>query len=99
VEIRPEVVRAARWRAARDGLEGRLVDLRGGGLVAAPDAVRALVARLRPELEEAGDWDEVAALAEAALARGSSAAEQRAAFTRGGMPAVLDLLVRQTAAV
>ena len=95
---RPELMKAARWRAARDGLEGRLVDLHGGGLRPAAEQVRAMVARLRPQLEAAGDWDEVSALAEQALGRGSSAAEQRRAAAAGGLDAVLALLVEQTAA-
>ena len=94
---RPETMRAARWRAARDGLEGRLVDLHGGGLRPAAEHVRALLARLRPVLEELGDWDEVSALTEQALARGSSAAEQRRASAAGGFDAVLRGLVDQTA--
>ena len=50
-----------------------------------------LVGRLRPQLEELGDWDEVSELAETALARGNSADRQRAAFAERGR---LDDVVR-----
>ncbi|CAA9313451.1 MAG: uncharacterized enzyme [uncultured Frankineae bacterium] len=78
VDLRPELAKAARWRAARHGLDDRLVDPRGAGLVPAHDVVRAMLDRLRPDLEEAGEWDEVHALTEDLLARGTSAARQRA---------------------
>ncbi len=81
---RPEVVRAARWRAARHGLDGELLDLHLLERRPAADVVRGLLARLRDDLEEAGEWDEVHALAEQALVRGTSAAEQRRAYARTG---------------
>ena len=83
-EPRPEVLRAARWRASRDGLEDRLLDLHTGQLRPAADVVRDLLCRLRDDLDDAGEWAEVHALSEQALARGTSAAEQRATFARTG---------------
>lgn len=81
---RSEVVRAARWRAAKVGVDGQLVDLRAVGLRPGAELVRDLLGRLRDDLEELGDWDEVSALADAALARGTSASRQREVFTRTG---------------
>ena len=81
---RPEVVRAARWRAARSGLEGELLDLRAGAPAMAADVVRRLLDRLRDDLEQAGEWDEVSLLAADALGRGTSAARQRAVLARTG---------------
>ncbi len=92
---RPELVRAARWGAARFGLEDRLLDLTTGERRPAAEVVRALLARLREDLEETGDWDEVSALTEQVLGRGTSAAEQRRAYARGGTDAVCRLLVDQ----
>ena len=83
-EPRPELVRAARWGAARYGLEDRLLDLHLVERRPAADVVRDLLARLRDDLEEAGEWDEVHALAEQALGRGTSAAEQRRLHARTG---------------
>ena len=81
---RPEVVRAARWRAARSGLAGDLVDLRGGGPAPARVVVQRLLDRVRDDLEDAGEWDEVAALGDQALGRGTSADRQRAVHARTG---------------
>jgi carboxylate-amine ligase len=82
--LRSEVVRASRWRAARFGLEECLLDTRAHVLKPAGDVVRGLLARLRDDLEELGDWDEVNDLLERALARGSSAARQRAVAATPG---------------
>jgi carboxylate-amine ligase len=57
-----------------------------------------LLAGLRPALESAGDWELVAGLTRSALARGSSAARQRAARASGGLRNVVDNLVVETRA-
>ena len=97
--VRGEVVKAARWRAARFGLEECLFDMRLHALRPAGEVVHDLLARLRDDLEQLGDWDEVSALAEQALARGSSAARQRevAAKNGGDLSAVTAALVAETA--
>ncbi|WP_375400743.1 glutamate--cysteine ligase [uncultured Amnibacterium sp.] len=90
--------RAAIWQAARGGLAGRLLDDSDHPQpVSAAEAVRGLVAKLRPVLEELGDYDEVAELSEVALARGNSADRQRAAFVeRGDLSDVMRLVVEET---
>ena len=90
--------RAASWQAARSGLSSMLLD---AGLhpepVPAAEAVRALVRRLRPQLEELGDHEEVSELAESVLARGNSADRQRAAYAeRGSLDDVVDLVLEET---
>ena len=92
------VHRAAMWQAARDGLSGKLLD---GGLhprpMAAADAVHTLVAKLRLQLDELGDLEQVEELASAILGRGTSADRQRAAFAeRGSLDDVVDLVLRET---
>ena len=95
---RPELVRAAQWRAARDGLEGMLVDPVAGRAVPAPELVDALLRFVRPALEDLGEWDEVAALAHATLAGGNGATRQRTVYRRAGRPEdVVDLLIAETA--
>src|SRR3954454_24465716 len=90
--------RAGIWQAARGGLSRDLLD----GAVhprprPAPEVVGHLVARLRPQLEELGDWDAVAELTDAVLARGNSADRQRAAFAeRGRLEDVMRLVVEET---
>ncbi len=92
------LLRSALWRAARSGLEGSLLDLpRSPRPISAATAVNQLLSDLRPQLEDAGDWDTVSSLAARALARGSSAAEQRAAYeVRNRFSDVVDLLIRRT---
>src|SRR3954447_105432 len=90
--------RAALWQAARGGLAGRLLDDSDHPAPApATEVVQDLIARLRPALEEAGDYEEVAELTETALARGNSADRQRAAFVeRGDLTDVMRLVVAET---
>lgn len=92
------IQRAAMWRAARGGLSSDLLDLGGRPLpVPASHAVRELLARVRPHLEEFGDYEEVRDLAETVLARGNSADRQRAAFAeRGELDDVVDLALEET---
>ncbi|MCW2887613.1 MAG: glutamate---cysteine ligase / carboxylate-amine ligase [Streptosporangiaceae bacterium] len=96
--VRTELVRATTWRAARSGLEGELVDPLSGRPMPAGKVLRRLLHELRPTLENNGDWDLVAELAEASMARGSSAARQRRAFAGGGLEEVVDLLLAETRA-
>jgi carboxylate-amine ligase len=91
-----EWLRAATWRAARSGLEGDLVDPMTGRPVPAPRVVRALLTRLRPALEETGDWDTVVELVEAVLGRGSAAHRLRRLALRDGRRAAVDLLIAET---
>ncbi|SDY80455.1 carboxylate--amine ligase/circularly permuted type 2 ATP-grasp protein [Herbiconiux ginsengi] len=94
----PPVHRAAMWQAARAGLTGDLLDDTAHPRpLPAAQVVRRLVARLRPQLEELGDHEEVADLAETLLARGNSADRQRAAFAESGsLDAVVRLVVEET---
>ena len=58
-----------------------------------------LLVGLRPALESTGDWELVRELARSAVARGSSAARQRAAHGSGGARRVVDTLITETRAV
>ncbi len=92
---RPELVRAASWRAARSGLADVLVDPRGTAARPAREVVRALLEHIGPALDELGDQAAVSAGVEAILRRGTSADRQRAA---GDPAAALDQLVEETRA-
>ena len=95
--VRPEVVRSARWRAARDGLDGDLVDLLAVRARPASEVVDRLLEFLRPDLEDAGEWDEVSVLAAQTLERGNGARRQREVAERtGSMVELVDWLVEQT---
>ena len=88
-----ELLRAAKWRAARHGLDGTLLDLSCGTTVPAAQAVRRLLAHVRSALEEAGDAEEVDDLVAATLVRGNGASRQRAAYAAGGdLASVVELL-------
>ena len=91
--LRSELVQVARWRAARYGVEGSLVDFMEGRTAPAAEVVDRLLGHLRPALEAGGDWDEVSQLVDRALRGGNGAVRQRAALRRGGdMKDVLRLL-------
>ncbi|HEY6708904.1 MAG TPA: carboxylate-amine ligase [Actinomycetota bacterium] len=95
---RPELLRAAKWRAARHGLEADLVDVLAGQARPAAELVKAFLAEVRPALEEAGDLEEVTELVRATLAGGTGAARQRQVFRRTGrLEDVVDLVVEATA--
>ena len=97
-EPRPELLRAAKWRAARYGLSADLVDPIGGELVHAGELIDRLLRMIGPALEDAGDHAEVSGLLARKKTEGTSADHQRAVLTRGGTFAdVADLLVWQTA--
>jgi glutamate---cysteine ligase / carboxylate-amine ligase len=68
-----------RWRAARDGLDARLIDLEHDTERSAPEAIRALVERCAPAAEALGCAEELE-LVEEILARGNGADEQRQAY-------------------
>jgi carboxylate-amine ligase len=96
-EAHQAVVRAARWRAARDGLDDGLVDLGAGRVRPAAEVVGELLALLRPDLEDAGEWDEVSALAAQTLERGTGARRQREVFERtGSLVELVEWVVAQT---
>lgn len=70
--VLPEhVLRAAYWRAARDGVERRM-----------PELISVFVNEVRPALEAAGDWDYASAEVQRVLGEGNGAARQRRAWRR-----------------
>ncbi len=95
--VRPEILSAARWRAARSGLEDVLIDPFTDEPVPALAMVERLMGYVRPALEDVGDWDEVSDLVEQTVTRGTSAARQRVAYRRADrLEDVVDLLVQET---
>ncbi|OUC96005.1 carboxylate-amine ligase [Streptosporangium minutum] len=89
-----ELLRAAYWQAARDGLEGRGIDPLTGRLVPAAELCEALLRHIGPSLERTGDLETVTVRLKRLRAAGSGAARQRAAHDRRGRPAdVVDHLI------
>lgn len=98
-DVRAELLRGARWRAARSGLSGMLIDVLAMEAVPAQVLLDRFLAYLRPTLEDTGDWDEVSALTLATVRQGTSSQRQLAEFARSAsLPDVVDLLIRETAA-
>jgi carboxylate-amine ligase len=90
-----EALVEASFAAHRDGLDARLpLD---GSLRPAREVIRATLALARPFAREAGSEDALEGI-ERILAGGNGADRQRAAFARGGMAAVLRMLVDEASA-
>jgi YbdK family carboxylate-amine ligase len=93
---RPELLRAARWRAARHGISGQLYDPVLGTPVDARLAVRRLLAELEEDLRDHDEWTEVGELVARLFTRGTSAARQRRTWLRtGDRRAVAARIVRE----
>lgn len=90
---RREVLMQSSFRAARDGLDATL--WHEGALRPVTQIARQAVDLARPYARDLGSesaLDEI----ERVLVEGNGAIRQRAAFARGGMPALLARLVRET---
>jgi YbdK family carboxylate-amine ligase len=92
------VLRAARWRAARHGLAGRLWSPTRRTLVPGRAAVSDVLAELRPDLESHEEFELVEELWSQLQSRGTSAARQRRTFAAtNSMLAVVGSAVQVTA--
>jgi len=90
-----EALVEASFAAHRDGLDARLpLD---GALRPAREVVRATLDLARPYARDLGDGDALEAI-DRITAEGNGADRQRAAYARGGMAAMLELLVAEAAA-
>jgi carboxylate-amine ligase len=98
VDVHPELLRSARWRASRSGLEGNLVDVLTTRAVPTTVLLDQFLTYLRPALEDSGDWDEITALVQQTKGGGTSARRQRHALARAQrLEDVVDLLTAETA--
>ncbi|HWI73584.1 MAG TPA: YbdK family carboxylate-amine ligase, partial [Baekduia sp.] len=87
-----EALMESSFRAARDGTGATL--LYDNALRPVPEIAAAAIARAAPFTDDAEALAEIARIAR----EGAGADRQRAAFARGGMRAVLELLAAETAA-
>jgi gamma-glutamyl:cysteine ligase YbdK (ATP-grasp superfamily) len=93
-------LRAARWRAARHGLDGELFDPVRCELVPARVVVRRLLTELRADLREHDEWDVVVDMVERLFERGTSASRQRRTWLHtGDWRAVAARIVREGTAL
>jgi carboxylate-amine ligase len=96
-DVRPELLRSAKWRAARYGLDADLIDVEAGRAISAREMVEKFLATLRPILEEHGEWEETSALVRETLERGNGATRQRQVYIRSGdFDDVVDFIVAET---
>ncbi|MEU8300090.1 glutamate--cysteine ligase [Micromonospora sp. NPDC048909] len=95
--VRDCLVSAAHWRAAHDGLDGDLIDLRAGGARPAWALVDELFATVTPALVRHGDLAYVVAQLARLRDEGTGATRQRRILERtGDLRAVLADLAAQT---
>ncbi len=87
----PELLDAALWQAARDGLEGTLVDLSAAEPVPAHGLLDTFLEYVGPALEAEGDTEWVHAGLATLRERGTGAERQRRALRNGGTDALLAL--------
>jgi carboxylate-amine ligase len=79
---RTDLLRAAHWRAARDGLTGHLIHPHTRRPAAARAVVEALCAHTHDVLADAGEEERVTDLVERLLRRGTGSSRQRAVMSR-----------------
>src|SRR5579884_2952201 len=96
-EVRPELLRAAHWRAARYGLERELLDVVERRSLPATTIIQNLLSTLRPALEAGKNWDEVVGLVRETLRRGNGAFRQRNIYRQHKrLEDVVDFMVAET---
>lgn len=97
IEVRPELLKAAHWNAARYGLTGKLIDLESKLAIPAKDLVNKFLAYLRLGLEQFDDWKTISASVQKILEDGNGAQRQLAVYHQtGNLSNVVDYIVEQT---
>lgn len=81
--IDSEVLRAAYWIAARDGLAGPGLDVAGVRSLPVPELLGLLMAHVGPALDQLGERSEVERILAIVLSEGNGAIRQRKAFGQG----------------
>ncbi len=96
--IDQELLRLGKWRAARDGIAGSLVDPLSGSMVVARTAVDALIEHVSDALDVLDEGTAVRSGVASVFAKGNGAAQQRRVFAESGVGAVVEHVARQTIA-
>lgn len=96
-QISAEVLTAAHWRAAHEGMSGTLLDARSGRTRPAWELVEDLMATIAEPLEQHGDRDMVERGLKRLRVNGTGADRQRRVFAEAGsVEAVVDYLAAET---
>ena len=81
--LSPHALRAAHWRAARDGLDGSVIDLSGSHApVPVTHLLHGFVDRVKPALDAVGDYGLVRDELDRVVAEGNGAMRPRRAWSR-----------------
>lgn len=96
-DLRPELLRLAYWRAARDGMAGSGIDVHTGRPLPATDLAHRLLRTAQPGLEEHGDLHRVTDWLTGLTEHGDGATRQRHATPDGNLTYVVDHLIGHTA--
>lgn len=95
--VRPELLQAAQWCAARYGLTNNLIDVIDKIPLPAQDLVNKFLNYLRPGLEKFDDWNLISTSVQKILEQGNGAQRQLAIYQKNqSLVEVVDYLVEQT---
>lgn len=97
-KVRTSTLRAAMWQAARHGLSDRLIDFEQSNTLPAKSVVGNLLDKLRPALEQNGDWETISELVNTTLTNGNAAQRQKQVYKETqSFESVVDYLIKETA--
>ncbi|GAB2609192.1 glutamate--cysteine ligase [Kribbella endophytica] len=82
-ELQPELLRAAYWLAAKDGLTGNNLDVRRAEVLPIRQVLQLMIDHARPALEQLGEVERVETTVDRLLREGNGAMKQREAFREG----------------
>lgn len=95
--VRNEVLQAAKWQAARFGLDETLIDPQAMQSIPARQVVSHLLAYIKPALESFGDYAEIKSLITKLFRNGNGATRQRAVYAKNeSLEDVVDFLIAET---
>ncbi|MGB3615618.1 MAG: carboxylate-amine ligase [Elainellaceae cyanobacterium] len=98
IEMRPEVLQAARWRSARHGMDDTLIDVINQRPRPAQQVLQQFLDYVTPAMEDLGDREELTGLVGQMLQRGTGAQRQRGVYAKTQrLEDVVDTIVAQTA--
>lgn len=83
-QFEEQALRAAYWKGAHDGIGGEAIDVVDGRVLPAADLLNTLLTRVRPALDELGEFDSAARGVAEVLAHGNGAIRQLSALRRRG---------------
>lgn len=97
IKVRPELLQAASWCAARYGLTENLIDVIDKVSLPAKDLVNKFLDYLHPALSNFDDWETISSSVQKILEQGNGAQRQLAVYEKNqSFKDVVDYIVAQT---